>query len=288
GGDAYRPGHVLGAHELRRRLELRRRAQVRGDAAVEDVGAPLLERAVARGGLVGRPRQLDLQAHRLALPAALAEGVDELVQLVARLRHGDQAVGPGAGPARGLRAEGGGEQRRRCVWQAVEPGAVHDYFAEVADLLAAPQRAHHLGRLAQARVAAVLGRPGLAGDALVERFAAADRQPEAVAVHHGEGRRRLRDHRRVVAAARGVDHAEWQRRGRHRRAQPGPGVAAVALRAAPGVEVVRAHRRAEPGLLGALDQAQQGVGRELFVRGVVADPGHGAQSAAKAIVVINA
>src|SRR5690606_6784463 len=71
-------------------------------------------------------------------------------------------------------------------------------------------------------------------------------------------------------------------------AQPGPGVAAVALRAAPGVEVVRAHRRAEPGLLGALDQAQQGVGRELFVRGVVADPGHGAQSAAKAIVVINA
>ena len=50
-------------------------------------------------------------------------------------------------------------------------------------------------------------------------------------------------------------------------------MAGLALCAAPGMEVVRAHRRLETGGLGGLNEPQQFARRELFVGGVESDQG---------------
>ena len=93
--------------------------------------------------------------------------------------------------------------------------------------------------------------------------------------HLGERRRGLGDDRRVVALPGRVDDAERQRRRGHRRAEPRPGEPGLPLPRAPRREVVRRHRRVEPGLLGAADGGEQLAGGDLLVRGVPADDRHG-------------
>jgi hypothetical protein len=76
--------------------------------------------------------------------------------------------------------------------------------------LAPEQRAHDVGALAQARVALGLAGPGHAGEVLVQALAAAEGQPEPPREHLAQGRGGLGEDGRVVAVARGRDHAEGQ------------------------------------------------------------------------------
>ena len=149
-------------------------------------------------------------ADRLALAAALAEGREHALELLARLIDGDQSVGPAAAPARRLGADRGADQRRRLGGQRPQARAVDSDEAVVVDLLAGEQRAHDLHALAQARVALGLGRPALAGHVLVGRLARAQRDPQPPGEHLAERRDRLGDDRRVVALPGRVDHAEGQ------------------------------------------------------------------------------
>ena len=88
------PRDVVGPDVGRRRLELLDGLEVGHQHRVEHVRAPLLVRAGQRLVLVGRPRHLDLDADRLALAAALAEGVDDPPQLLGRCVHGDAGRRP--------------------------------------------------------------------------------------------------------------------------------------------------------------------------------------------------
>ena len=122
----------------------------------------------------------------------------------------------------------------------------------VVDDLAGQQRAHDVDALAQPRVADLLVRPRRAGDVLVGELAGAegDRQPPGEQL--GQRGRRLGDDRRVVALAGRVDDAERHRRRLHRRAQPRPCEARLALALAPGREVVGRPRAPEARVLGLL------------------------------------
>ena len=127
---------------------------------------------------------------------------------------------------------------------------------------------------ARRRVADVLGRPPVAGDVLVGRLTGAERHPEPAGEHLAERRRRLGDDRRVIALARCGDDPERQVGRRHRRAEPRPGEAGLALAFAPRREVVRRHRRVEPRLLRELHGTQQLARGDLLMGRVPADDGH--------------
>ncbi len=144
----------------------------------------------------------------------------------------------------------------------------------VGDDLTGVQRPDDLDALEQALLTLGLGWPPLAGDVLVDRLPRSERHPEPSRKHGGEGGRGLGDDRGVVALPRGVDDPHRQRRRRQRRSEPRPGEPAVPLPRAPRCEVVRAHGRLEPHLLGALHSLQEVCGVVLFVGRVEADDRH--------------
>jgi hypothetical protein len=176
---------------------------------------------------------------------------------------------------RRLRADRGGQQRRRHLRPGPDPGAVDGDQPVVADLLAGQQAAHDLDALAQPGVADVLARPHLAGDVLVAGLAGAQGGPEAARVHRAQRGSRLGDDRRVVALTRRVDDAERQARRLQGGAQPGPGEGRLALPLAPGREVVGAHGGGEADLLRQLGGGDELAGMDLLVRGVEAEDRHG-------------
>src|SRR5690606_23739372 len=135
--------------------------------------------------------------------------------------------------------------------------------------------ADHLDALLEALLARRLAGPRVAGDVLVHRLTGAERDPVPAGEHLAERRGRLRDDRRVVALPGSVDGADRQGRRGEGGAEPGEGEARVSLARTPRHEVVRAHRRLEPGTLGAPDVREQSAGRDLLVRGVIAVAGHG-------------
>ena len=203
------------------------------------------------------------------------EGVDDPAQPLGGLVDGDQAVGPAGHPSGGLRADRGADQRWRRRRARPQLGPVDGDQAPVADGLAGEQGPDDLDTLQQAVVAGLLVGPSGPGDVLVERLPAAQGDPEAPGEQLGQGGRGLGDDRRVVALPGRVDAAEREAGGLHGRAQPGPGEAGVSLGPAPGREVVGAHRRLEPGLLGQPDIGQQRARGQLLVGGVVAEDRHG-------------
>jgi hypothetical protein len=108
----------------------------------------------------------------------------------------------------------------------------------VGDLLAGEQGTHHVDALTQARVALGLRRPPAAGNVLVRRLPAPERDPQAIREHLGQRGRGLGDDGRVVTLARRVDHAERQPRRGHRGGKERPREARLALPFAPRREVV--------------------------------------------------
>jgi hypothetical protein len=177
----------------------------------------------------------------------------------------DQPVRPLPGPARGLDAHRGGEQRRRLPRQRPQPRTVDGHQAAVVDHLPGEQRAHHVDAFAQARVADGLGRPRRARDVLVGELARAERHREPSREQLAQRRGGLRHDRRVVALARGVDDPEGERGRLHRGAQPRPREPGLALARAPGREVVRRPRGLEARRLGVAHRRQQRARRELLV-----------------------
>ena len=258
-----------------RLVEVLDAGEIPAQRRVEHVRAPLVEGDGERLVLRRRPRQVHLQVHRLAVPAAGAERVDDGAQDVRRLGHRDQAVGPSTDRRGGRRRHRGADQRRRCGRQRPQPRLVDGDQAVVGDLLAGEQGTHHGDALLEAAGAGGLVRPRCAGDVLVGVLAGAERDPQPAGEHLGERRRGLRDERRVVALPRRVDDSERQRRRGHRRAQPRPREPGLALPRAPRREVVRRHRRVEAGLLGSAHRGEQAARGDLLVRGVPADDGHG-------------
>src|SRR5688500_3831989 len=142
------------------------------------------------------------------------------------------------------------------------------------DLLPGKERAHDIDALGKHGVPLGLLRPGHARYRLVDRLAAAERQPEAAGEHLGQCRRPLRQHRGVIAVSRGGNDADRKTRRLQCSPEPGPGVARLALPLAPGMEVVRRFRFGEAGCLGPLYELQQTARGELLVRRVIADTDH--------------
>jgi hypothetical protein len=258
----------------RGRLELLDGLQVGHEHRVEDVGAPLLMGRDERLVVAGRPRHFDLHAHRLALPAAGAERLDDPAQALRRRVHGDQAVGPAAAPCCGLLAERGADQRGRPVRQGPQPGAVDAHPALRADLVPLEQAPDDLDALEQPGIAFGLGRPPFARDVLVRGLTRSQRHPQPARVHLCQRRDGLGDDDGVVALPRGVDHSERDRNGLHGGAEPRPGEPRLALRTAPGRHVVRGRHGPEAGLGRCPGRLQEGAGRKLLVGCVIADDGH--------------
>jgi hypothetical protein len=148
---------VLGPHRAAHLVEVLHGLQVPGDGRVEDVVAPLVVGDPQRLRVVGRPGDVHLQDHRLALPAALAERGDDPLEPLARLVDRRQAVRPAPDPARGLGRHRGPHERRRLGGQRPQPRAVDVDEAVVGDLLPREHRADDRDALGQARVALGLG-----------------------------------------------------------------------------------------------------------------------------------
>ncbi len=178
-------------------------------------------------------------------------------------------------PACGFLGDGRPQQRQGKRRSAVQACLAHLEATVVVDLLATPQPPHHLGRIAQCLLPLPLDWPRLAGDALVQGLAGTQRQPYPARRQLLESRRCLRHQCRVLAQHRAGHHAQGQRALHRQRAGPHPAVAGLPLRSRPWVEMVRAHHGLESRLFGAQRQAQQGGGRELLMRCVVADGHHG-------------
>ena len=225
--------------------------EVPADRRREHVAAPLVVGDGEGPVRVGVAGQVHLQ-RELAAAAGVPVRADHLAELVVRLVHRDQAVGPlGAGAGR-RHADRGADQGGLDLGQRPQPRPVDVDQPVVADLLAGQQRPDDVDALPQPRVAQLLARPALPGDVLVGRLAAAERDPEPAGEHRAERGDRLGDDRRVVALAGRVDRAERQRRRGQRRAEPREAERRLPLPGAPRREVVGAHRRGEAHLLGVL------------------------------------
>ena len=148
----------------------------------------------------------------------------------------------------------------------------------MCDRLARPQPAHHGHAFPQALVTLALHGPALARDVLVERFAAADGEPEPFRIHLTERRRSLGDNRRVIPPAGRVHAAEGQTRRLERGTEPRPRETALPLLLNPRVEVVRAHGSGEARLLGEPHIFKKLARRVLLVRAVIAETHHRSQS----------
>ena len=227
------------------------------------------ERLVLGGG----PGEMHLEAHRAAT-ACLPIGGDDVAQPIEGLVDRHQPVGPGGDPARALDGDRWGDEERDRVRPLPDLRPVDADEAVVADALAGQQRADHLDALLEPARTGLLVRPGVTGDVLVGRLAAAERDPEPAGEHHPQRRDLLGHDRGVVALAGSADAPERQGRGRERGAQPAPGVPAVALGGRPRREVVRAHGHLEPGRLRLLHVPQQPPRVDLLVRGVESETSH--------------
>src|SRR5688500_10787677 len=194
-GDANVRGRVRRADELRGGLELRWGGERRENIAGEDVRAPLLVRTPQRLGIFARVRDLCLEDDRLALPASFTERFDHGSELLRRLTDSQQAVRPRGAPAGCRRGDGRDKEAYRLDGSSVEARIDHGHQTAMRDRLALPQGAHDVDALAETRVAFGLRRPRGSSDVLVERFAAADGQPEPAGEHLTEGRGRLGDDR---------------------------------------------------------------------------------------------
>jgi hypothetical protein len=127
----------------------------------------------------------------------------------------------------------------------------------VCDRFTPEQGPDDVGALAKPCVALCLLGPGQTGDVLVQALTAAEREPEATGKHLAQGRGGLRQDGRMIAVARGGDHAEGEARCLERRSQPRPREAGLPLRFAPWPEMVRGHRAVETRGLGELNKAQE-------------------------------
>ncbi len=238
-----------------------------------DVAAPLVV-GDGQGLVVGaRPAEVDLEAGRAA-SSGVAVGVEDAAQGVQRLVDRDEAVGPVGVPRSGLGGHCGPDERRDALGEGPQPAAVHRDEAVVVDLLTGEEPADDVDALAKAVVAHLLARPLPSGDALVARLARPQGGPEATGEHARQGRDALGDDRGVVALPGGVDDPEGQVGGGERGPEEGPREPRLPLALRPRREVVRAHRRGEPGALGVLDVAQQPPRGDLFVRAVESDDRH--------------
>ena len=175
--------------------------------------------------------------------------------------------GLAAGEARGLGSAGGADERRGAV------GAVEQLRVVEVEILAAvvgqgpvQQAADDVVGLGQPLVPLAETGPAFADDMLVEPFAGAEPENEAVAAQHRQCRGGLRDDRRMIAHDRAGD-------GRHQPdmagrlgggAEHGPGERRMALLVEPREEMVGNRREIEPGLFGAHRVAHQ-RGRPVFL-----------------------
>src|SRR5690606_17936742 len=144
---------------------------------------PFLMRAAERRVVAFGPRERDLHLDRLALPAAFAERIEHALPRIRRSADRDQPVGPAADPARGLGRERGAEDLRRTFGTRVKLRLLDAHSAAMRHGLAGPERTDDLDGLEKTRVALALLRPVRADDVLVQRLAAADREPEPVGIH---------------------------------------------------------------------------------------------------------
>src|SRR4028119_2496771 len=107
--------------------------------------------------------------------------------------------------------------------------------------LAPQQGADDVGAFLQTRVALRLLGPSNTRQILVEPLAAAESEPEPTGKHLAQGGGTLGQDGRMVAVAWGGDDAEGQLGRLEGGAEPGPGIARMALRWSPGAEMVRGH-----------------------------------------------
>ena len=120
--------------------------------------------------------------------------------------------------------------------------------------------------------------PALADHVLVQVLPRPEPEAEAAAGEDPHRRRLLGDDRRVVADRRAGDvgHQADPLGHRGRGAEHRPGVGRVALLDQPGLEVVADLGEVEARRLGALDVADERIGRGLLAHHRVAKFGHGA------------
>src|SRR5687767_6345313 len=213
------------------------------------------------------------------------ECIDHLLHPLARPARRDQAIRPPTNPFGGGLRHGGAEHAWRLFGTRVETGVFDRDAAVMRDRLSAPERTHYLDTFEEASVPLRLWRPSLPRDVLVERLTAAGRDPEAAREHLGEGRRRLRNDRRVVAVTGRVHHAKRERRRLESGTEPRPREAAVSVFVEPGVKVVGAHDAFEARRLRGADVAEQLAGSVLLVRGVISNQRHRRTDSSTAVSV---
>ena len=240
----------------------------------EDVAPPLVVGDGQRFVVGGRPAEVDLQSCRSA-SAGLAIRVQDLLQRLLGLVHGDECVRPRGVTRGGLRGDGRTHQVGDGVGQRPQPSPVDVHETLVADLLAGQQSPDDVNAFDEALIANLLARPDSSGHPLVRCLARSECRPESTRKHLRKRRDGLGDDRRVVALPGGIDNAERNIRRRKRGAKEGPGEARFALTLAPRAEVVRGHACGEAGLFSLLDVLQQLGRTDLFVRAVKADDRHG-------------
>jgi hypothetical protein len=221
-------------------------------AAVGGIGAPLLKSLLLRFFLAGSVGELHLKEHRFAITAAGTKCFDDALELIALLREGQEAVGPGRRPARSLFADGRSQQQRRVRRSRVQLRFVYAHQTLVIHTLARPERAHYRHALEQALVAHGLRRPRVTGHMLIQAFTTADRQPKSTGEHLEQSCRSLCDDHGMITLAWRSHRSHWQRGCLQGRPEPAERVATLTLSLAPRVQVVGAHRCVETSFLGGL------------------------------------
>jgi hypothetical protein len=206
-----------------------------------------------------------LDGDGLALTAALAERLDDAPERVEGLVDRDQPISPTTDDARRPGRHGGAEQARRLGGQAPKLRSIDVDRPVVGDLVAPQQRSDNVDALQQAGIARRLVRPAIARDVFVERLSRTERCPEPAGIELGDRRDRLReDHRMVALSGRG--HDPERKAGRlHGGAEPRPGEPGMSLPLAPRCEMIRAHRRAEAGVLGRHHRREERARRKLLM-----------------------
>ena len=239
---------------------------------------------VCEGFLVrARPRDVDLE--ELRHPNRVLAGLTRTVLELAP-QHADLLIGrpdrdhPVGQPAGLLRVDGPSRgdidldrlRRARVELCTLELEMVAAVFGDRPR----EQLVDDLDSLEQHRAADADLRPFAAHDVLIERLARAQAQPEPTGKHGPEGRRRMRDDRRVVAeAGTGHGRSEGQARAHPERAHERPGEGALALLWRPRMEMLADHEPGrEPGVLRRRAVVEE-LGRvELLEHGGVADLRH--------------
>ena len=144
-------------------------------------------------------------------------------------------------------------------------------------VLFGPQATDQCDRLAQPREPLLEVRPRHAGRGhFVQRFARAHAQHHAVREQHTQGRKHLRDHRRMVSEGRrqhAGPHHDPLRAG-PQRSEPRQCGRCVPVRVFPRLKVIAHEHRIETGLFGEDREIQQFARPELFRRRLVSQSQH--------------